>query len=105
MIRKTVTQTRAGAVQGYFTGQCLLFAGTPYAAPSSGGFAPRVPHDLSAFTARTCSRNPKTRGALMYGPRRSMTTVVQSSSLFWRRLCVEIGITADVSRCLVCHAA
>jgi carboxylesterase type B len=36
MIRTTVTQTRAGAVQGYFTGQCLLFAGTLYAAPPSG---------------------------------------------------------------------
>jgi carboxylesterase type B len=59
MIRKTVTQTRAGAVQGYFTGQCLLFTDTPYAAPSSGGFAPRVPHDLSAFTARTAAAIPR----------------------------------------------
>jgi hypothetical protein len=69
MLRKTVTQTRAGAVQGYFTGQCLLFADTPYAAPPSGGFARRVPHDWSAFTARTCSRNPETRCASMDGLR------------------------------------
>jgi para-nitrobenzyl esterase len=47
MIRKTVTQTRAGAVKGYFRGQCLLFAGIPYAAPPSGEWRFRPPESLT----------------------------------------------------------
>jgi para-nitrobenzyl esterase len=45
MHRKTTVQTRYGAVQGYFTGRCLLFAGMPYAAPPTGTrrFQPPAP--------------------------------------------------------------
>jgi para-nitrobenzyl esterase len=58
MTRKTVVQTRTGAIQGYFTGHCLLFAGILYAAPPSGErrFRPPAPpapwtgiHDATQF--------------------------------------------------------
>ena len=42
---KTVVETSYGKLQGYFTGQCLLFAGIPYAAPPTGQrrFRPPAP--------------------------------------------------------------
>jgi para-nitrobenzyl esterase len=36
MHRKTVVDTAYGAVQGFYTGSCLLFAGIPYAAAPTG---------------------------------------------------------------------
>ncbi|MEM7113318.1 MAG: carboxylesterase family protein [Chloroflexota bacterium] len=34
--RNSIVETKNGRLQGYFTGQCLLFAGIPYAAPPTG---------------------------------------------------------------------
>jgi para-nitrobenzyl esterase len=60
MTRVTMTHTTAGAVQGYFTGQCLLFAGIPYAAPPRGERRFRPPEPPKPWTG--------VRDATQFGP-------------------------------------
>ncbi len=60
MSPNTVAQTTTGAVQGYCTGSCLLFAGIPYAMSPSGARRFRAPETPNSWAG--------VRDATHYGP-------------------------------------
>ncbi|MCB0019737.1 MAG: carboxylesterase/lipase family protein [Anaerolineales bacterium] len=60
MPMQTIVETSFGKLQGYFTGQCLLFAGIPYAAPPTGPHRFRPPAPPAAWAG--------VRDATQFGP-------------------------------------